>query len=170
MSAVTTPSSQRFLHLTRRKTIGLTLAAVAIILIFLGFTYQIPVDHINERTSMPAGLMANPVFAAVATNTTGNIGLTLQNFNYSSPDGTTKLSATSADVTITMSPVNQGSTNLNLTLNLSGVNIKSPSFTGTFSSLKLTGFVIVDPQTNQLVLSLVASTSVAGILQAVLGV
>jgi len=78
--------------------------------------------------------------------------------------------ATSADVTITMTPVNQGSTNLNLTLNLSGVYIKSPSFTGTFSTLKLTGYVVVDPQTNQLVVSLVATTSVAGILQAVLGV
>lgn len=158
------------LGLTRRKTIGLVVAVLAIFLIFLGFTWQVPVDHINERTAMPVGLMANPVFAAVATNTTGNIGLTLQNFNYSSPDGTTKLSATSADVTIIMSPASQGSTNLNLTLNLSGVNVKSPSFTGTFSSLKLTGFVIVDPQTNQLVLSLVATTSVAGILQAVLGV
>jgi hypothetical protein len=34
----------------------------------------------------------------------------------------------------------------------------------------LTGYVVVDPQTNQLVTSLVATTSVAGILQAVLGV
>jgi len=163
-------SGTRFLNLTRRKAAGLAIAVVAILLLFLGFTWQVPVDHINERTQLTPGLMANPVFAAVATNTTGNIGLSLQNFNYSSPDGTTKLQATSAAVTINMSPVNGGSTNLNMTLNLSGVNIKSPSFTGTFSSLKLTGFVVVDPQTNQLVLSLVATTSVAGILQAVLGV
>jgi hypothetical protein len=158
------------LNLTRRKTIGLAIAVVAILLIFLGFTWQIPVDHFDEKTAIPAGLMANPVFAAVATNTTGNVALTLQNFNYTSPDGSTKLAATSADVTIIMTPASQGSTNLNLTLNLAGVNIKSPSFTGTFSTLKLTGFVVVDPQTNQLVLSLVATTSVAGILQAVLGV
>lgn len=158
------------MRLTRRKAIGLAVAAIAISLIFLGFTWQIPVDHIDEETAIPRGLMANPVFAAVATNTTGDIGLSLQNFNYTSPDGTTKLAATSADVTITMTPVSQGSTNLNLTLNLSGVNIKSPSFTGTFSTLRMTGYVVVDPQTNQLVVSLVATTSVAGILSAVLGV
>ncbi|HUK74499.1 MAG TPA: hypothetical protein VLU99_01810, partial [Nitrososphaerales archaeon] len=98
------------------------------------------------------------------------IGLSLQDFNYSSPDGTTKLNASSGSIQITMNPAPQGDTDLNLTLNLSGVNIKSPSFTGSFSSLKLSGFVDVDPQTNQLVVSLVASTSVAGILQAVLGV
>ncbi len=148
----------------------MAVAVVAILLIFLGFTWQVPVDHINERTAIPAGLMTNPVFAAVATNTTGNIGLTLQNFNYSSPDGSTKLNATSGSIQITMNPAAQGSTDLNMTLNLTGVNIKSPSFTGAFSSLKLSGYVIVDPQTNQLVISLVASTSVAGILQAVLGV
>ena len=157
-------------RLARRKTFGLALAVVAILLIFMGFTWQVPVDHINERTAIPAGLMTNPVFAAVATNTTGNIGLTLQNFNYTSPDGSTKLAATSADATVTMSPTSNGSTNLNLTLSLSGASIKSPSFTGTFSSLKLTGFVVVDPRTNQLVISLVATTSVAGILQALLGV
>ena len=170
MSASETTTGGHGLHLTRRKAIGLTIAVVAILLISLGFTWQVPVDHIHERTAISPGLMANPVFAAVATNTTGDIGLSLQNFNYTSPDGTTKLAATSADVTITMTPVNQGSTNLNLTLNLSGVNIKSPSFTGTFSTLKLTGYVVVDSQTNQLVVSLVATTSVAGILQAVLGV
>jgi hypothetical protein len=170
LSAGETASGTGSRRLTRRKSIGLVLAAVAIILIILGFTYQVPVDHINERTAMPAGLMANPVFAAVATNTTGNIGLTLTDFNYTSPDGTTKLSANSATITVIMTPTGGGSTNLNLTLNLSGANIKSPQFTGTFSSLKMTGYVVVDPQTNQLVLSLVATTSVAGILQAVLGV
>jgi len=163
-------SASRGLHLTRRKTVGLGVAVVALFLITLGFTWQVPVDHIDERTPIPAGLMANPVFAAVATNTTGNIGLSLQDFNYSSPDGTTKLNASSGSIQITMNPAPQGDTDLNLTLNLSGVNIKSPSFTGSFSSLKLSGFVDVDPQTNQLVVSLVASTSVAGILQAVLGV
>ena len=169
MSAGASASGHRF-GLTRRKTIGLAIAVVAILSIFLGFTVQVPVDHINERTQIPAGLMANPVFAAVATNTTGNIGLSLQNFNYSSPDGTTKLAATSGSIQVTMTPAAQGTTDLNMTVTLSGVNIKSPTFTGAFSSLKLTGSVIVDPQTNQLVVSLVASTSVAGILQAVLGV
>ena len=143
---------------------------MAILLTFLGFTVQIPVDHINARTQIPANLMANPVFAAVAANTTGDVSLSLQNFNYSSPDGSTKLAASSASVEITMSPAAQGSTHLDMTVNLNGVNIKSPTFTGAFSTLKLTGFVIVDPKTNQLVVSLVASTSVAGILQAVLGV
>jgi hypothetical protein len=163
----TNPSGRR---LTRRKKVGVAVAVVAILLLTLGFTWQVPVDHINERTAIPASLMANPVFAAVSTNTTGNIGLTLQDFNYASPDGTTVLNATSGNIQITMNPASGGNTDLNVTLNLTGVNIKSPSFTGSFSSLKLTGFVIVDPQTNQLVVSLVASTSVAGILQAVLGV
>jgi hypothetical protein len=62
------------------------------------------------------------------------------------------------------------SSKLGLTVNLSGVDIKSPTFTGAFPTLKLTGFVIVNPKTDQLVLSLVASTSVASILQAILGV
>ena len=114
--------------------------------------------------------MANPVFAAVSTNSTGNVGLSLSNFNYTSPDGSTKIDANLASIQINMSPASGGDTDLNLTANLSGVHVVSPSFTAAFSSLKLTGSVDVDPQTNQLVVALVATTSVAGILQAVLGV
>jgi hypothetical protein len=165
-----TASSPRSLNLTRRKAVGLAIAVVAILLVFLGFTWQIPVDHINTRSEIPQGLMANPVFAAVTTNTTGSIALTLQKFNYTSPDGSTVLDASSANIQVVMSPASQGNTALNMTVNMSGVNIKSPTFTGAFSTLKLTGLVIVDPQTNQLVIAMVASTSVAGILQAILGV
>ncbi|HUK75481.1 MAG TPA: hypothetical protein VLU99_06775, partial [Nitrososphaerales archaeon] len=143
-------------------------AAVAIF--YLSFMYQIPVDHINTRSQIPQGLYANPVFAAVATNTTGDVSLSLSNFNYTSPDGTTQLKASSGSIQITITPAGQNETNLNMTLNLNGVNIKSPSYTGSFSSLKLTGYVVVNPQTNQLVVSLVASTSVASIVQSVLGV
>jgi hypothetical protein len=170
LSATVATTNAPRLGLTRRKTIGLAIAVVAILLLTLGFTWQVPVDHINEQTPIPAGLMANPVFAAVATNTTGDVQLSLSDFNYSSPDGTTKLAASSGSLEVTMTPAAQGSTTLDLTINLNGVNVQSPTFTGAFSSLKLTGSVVVDPQTNQLVVSLVASTSVAGILQAVLGV
>jgi len=137
---------------------------------YLGFVYQIPVDHINTKSEIPKGLLVNPVFAAVTTNSTGNVGLTLQDFNYTSPYGMTQLKASSGSIQITMTPAPQNQTNLNMTINLTGVDIKSPSYTGAFSSLKLTGFVVVDPKTNHLVVSLVASTSVASILQSVLGV
>jgi len=156
--------------LSRRKKSIAVIVVAAIAIFYLGFIYQIPVDHINTKGEIPTGFYANPVFAAVATNTTGNVALTLQNFNYSSPDGTTQLKASSGSIQITMTPSGQNETNLNLTLNLNGVNIKSPSYTGAFSSLKLTGYVVVNPETNQLVVSLVASTSVASILQSVLGV
>ncbi len=141
----------------------------ALAVFYLGFVYQIPVYHINTESQIPQALLLNPVFAAAATNTTGDVSLSLQNFNYTSPDGSTKLSASSANVEITMTPVGQSS-RLDMTVQLSGVDVKSPSFTGAFSSLKLTGFVVVDPHTNKLVVSLVASTSVAAIIQALLGV
>ncbi len=143
--------------------------AAALAVFYLSFVYQIPVDHVDAESQIPQGLLTNPVFAAVAANTTGDVSLSLQNFNYTSPDGSTKLSASSANVQITITPTGQSS-RVDMTVQLSGANVKSPSFTGAFSSLKLTGYVVVDPQTNKLIVSVVASTSVAGILEAVLGV
>lgn len=153
----------------RKKTIAVVVVA-ALAIFYLSFIYQVPVDHIDTKGEIPAGFYANPVFAAVGTNTTGNVALTLQGFNYTSPDGTTQLKASSGSIQITMTPAAQNQTDLSLTLSLNGVNINSPSYTGAFSSLKLTGYVVVNPQTNQLVVSLVASTSVASILQSVIGV
>lgn len=156
--------------LSRRRRSIVVVVVAAIAIFYLSFIYQVPVDHIDTKGQIPAGFYANPVFAQVATNTSGNVALTLQNFNYSSPDGTTQLKASSGSIQVTMTPAGQNQTDVNLTLNLSGVSIKSSSYTGAFSSLKLTGSVVVNPQTNQLVVSLVASTSVASILQSVLGV
>jgi hypothetical protein len=162
--------TRRFLNLTRRKTIGLTVAVIAIILLLLGLTWQVPIDHVNERTQIPSGFLANPVFAAVtAANATGNIDLTIQSFNFTSPDGSMKLMASSATIQITLLPAPQGETDMNLTVNLSHVNMVSSTFTGSFTSLQMDGFVDVDPQTNQLVIALTASTSVISILQAILG-
>jgi hypothetical protein len=169
MSTGSTKQTHRFLNLTRRKTIGLTVAIVAIILLLLGLTWQIPIDHVNERTQIPSGFLANPVFAAVATNATGNIDLTLQSFNFTTPNGSMKLSASSAIMKIVLLPGPPGETDMNLTVNLTHVNMVSSTFTGSFTSLQMDGFVDVNPQTNQLVISLTASTSVISILQAVLG-
>src|ERR1035437_9748311 len=99
--------------------------AAAIAIFYLGFVYQIPVDHVDEQTQIPQGLLANPVFADVATNTTGDISRSLQNFNYTSPDGSTKLSASAANIDITMTPVGQ-SARLNMTVQLTAADIKSP--------------------------------------------
>ena len=137
--------------LSRRKRTIAVIVVASLAIFYMGFIYQIPVDHINTKGQIPAGFYANPVYAAVAENTTGNIGLALQDFNYTSPDGTTQLKASSGSIQITMTPAPQNETNLNLTVTLNGVNIKSPSYTGAFSSLKLTGYVVVNPQTNQLV-------------------
>jgi hypothetical protein len=170
MSTGSAKQTHRFLNLTRRKTIGLTVAVVAIILLLLGLTWQIPIDHVNERSQIPNGFLANPVFAAVTTtNATGDIDITLQSFNFTTPGGSMKLSASSATMKIVLLPGPPGETDMNLTVNLSQVNMVSSTFTGSFTSLQMDGFVDVNPQTNQLVISLTASTSVISILQAVLG-
>ena len=167
--SIGTSAPKRSFLSRRRKSVAVVVVA-AILILYLGFIYQVPVDHINTKGNIPQGLYANPVFAAVATNTTGNIDLSISNFNYTSPDGTTQLKASSGNIQIELAPAGENQTNLNMTLNLSGVNIKSPSYTGAFSSLKLSGYVVVNPNTNQLVISLVASTSVASILQSVIGI
>jgi hypothetical protein len=115
----------------------------------------------------------NPLYSiadsAIATNATGDVSFSVQNFNYSSSDGTTKVSASSASMQITMTPAAKNMTRVNLSIQLSGVNIVSPSFTGKIGSADLSGFVLVNPATNQLVVSLVGTTSIAAIIQATLG-
>jgi hypothetical protein len=170
MSTGNAKQPRRFLHLTRRKTIGLTVAVVAVILLLLGLTWQVPIDHVNERAQIPKGFLANPVFAAVTnTNATGNIDLTIQSFNFTTPDGSMKLMASAATIKIVLLPGPPGETEMNLTVTLNHVNMVSSTFTGSFTSLQMDGFVDVNPQTNQLVIALTASTSVISILQAVLG-
>lgn len=107
--------------------------------------------------------------SAIATNASGDISFSVQNFNYTSSDGTTKVSATSASMQITMSPAAQNMTRLNLNIQLTGVSVISPSFNGKVGSANLNGFVIVNPATNQLIVSLVGTTSIAAIIQATLG-
>ena len=75
-------------------------------------------------------------------------------------------SSASAHIKITPEGADSG---VDLDLQLTGVGIKSPSFTGSFSSLRLTGYVRVDPATNKLIVSLVASTSVVDIIRSLLG-
>src|SRR5580693_4824458 len=104
---------------------------------FLKLTWQIPIDHVNERTQIPSGFLANPVFAAVATNAAGNIELTLQSFNFTTPNGSMKLSASSAIMKIVLLPGPPGVTDMNLTVNLTHVNMVSSTFTGSFTSLQM---------------------------------
>ncbi len=123
------------------------------------------------ESSLPENLFQTPVIgllAPVAANSTGNIDLALQAFAFSSSDNTTQVSGTSGTLQATITP--QGSNSrIDLNLQLNGVHLKSPSFTGSFSSLTLTGYVIVDPTTNKLIISLTASTSTLDIIRAFLG-
>ena len=95
----------------------------------------------------------NPFYSiadsAIATNSTGDVSFTVQNFNYTSSDGTTKVSASSASMQITMNPAAPNMTRVDLNIQLSEVSIDSSSFTGKIGSADLSGYVLVNPATNQ---------------------
>ena len=159
-------------HILRRKPVFLGLVVGVVLLVYIAVTWPIPVQTFNVETQIPrSGILSplNQVLAVAASNTTGDVSLSVQDFKYNSPDNTTKLSASSGNIEVTITPQGQES-RLNLNIQLNGVTIKSPSFTGSFSSVKLTGYVLVDPQTNKMIVSLVASTTIADILRGVIGV
>ncbi len=156
----------------RRKPILLGLLAGILVVTYGILTWPIPVQTFNLDTQIPrTGILGplNQILAVAAPNSTGDVSLSVQDFKYNSPDNTTKLSASTANIDVKITPQGQDS-RLDLNVQLSGVTIKSPSFTGSFSSLKLTGYVLVDPQTNKLIVSLVASTTIADILRGVIGI
>lgn len=167
------PSTLRRIKSTlQRKPVLLGLIIGVIFVTYLAATWPIPVQTINVETQIPRnGILGpfNEVLAVAASNSTGDVSLSVQDFKYNSPDNTTKLSASSGDIGVTITPQGQES-RLSLNIQLNGVTIKSPSFTGSFSSVKLTGYVLVDPQTNKMIVSLVASTTIADILRGVIGV
>ena len=152
-----------------RLSIICTLIIVALLILF----WPITVYKTNFQTSLPKTSSNNLLYSiadsAATTNTTGDISFNIQNFNYTSTDGTTRVSATSASMQITMNPAARNMTRLNLNIQLSGVSVVSPSFTGKVGSANLNGFILVNPATNQLVVSLVGTTSIAAIIQATLG-
>lgn len=156
----------------RRKRVVLGLVAAILVVTYSILTWPIPVQTFNMETQIPrTGILSplNQVLAVAAPNSTGDVSLSVQDFKYDSPDNTTKLSASTANIDVKITPQGQDS-RLDLNVQLSGVTIKSPSFTGSFSSVKLTGYVLVDPQANKLIVSLVASTTIADILRGVIGI
>ncbi len=156
----------------RRKPILLGLIAAILVVAYAILTWPITVQTFNVEAQIPhTGILSplNQVLAVAAPNSTGDVSLSVQDFKYDSPDNTTKLSASTANIDVKITPQGQES-RLDLNVQLNGVTIKSPSFTGSFSSVKLSGYVLVDPQTNKLIVSLVASTTIADILRGVIGI
>ena len=142
-----------------------------LILSYFALTWPIEVEKIQMDTSLPKGFYQAPVIGALAlaaVNSTGNVNLSLQNFTYSSQDNKTQISGSSATMQAVITP--EGAVaRVDLNLHMSGVHLKSADFTGSFSSLTLTGYLLVNPTTNKLVVSLTASTSAIDIIRAFLG-
>lgn len=155
----------------RRSLIIVAVGVIAIVSYVLLSLPIVTVQRIDLESPMPSNFYQTPFFgplAIMATNSTGNVDLTLQSFNFSSLDNTTQISGTSGTLQATITPEGSNS-RVDINIQLNGVHIKSSTFTGSFASLTMTGFVIVDPQTNKLVISLVASTSTLDVLRAFLG-
>ena len=163
------------LSYVKKHKIRYSIVCTVLVLVLVALFWPITVYKTEYSSSIPVSMTNSddPFYSvaasAISTNATGNVAFTVQNFNYTSSDGTTKVSATSASISITMNPESQNITKLSLNIQLSGLNIVSPSFTGKIGSASLSGYVMVNPATNQLVVSLVGTTNVASIIQAVLG-
>ena len=157
-------------RLTRKTKILIAVFAVVLVVGYVGLTYPIPVQTINLKVkgAMNSGFLYSFVTGTVP-NSTGNISMTIQEFNYTTPDGETKISGTSGTMEVTITPQGQNS-RIDLNFQLNGVHVTSPQFSGSFSSAKLTGNVLVDPQTNELVISIVAQTNLVSIIRGFLGV
>lgn len=159
----------------KKHKIRFSIVVTVLVLLLVVLFWPITVYKTEYSSTIPVRMedSSNPFISvaasAISTNATGNVAFTVQNFNYTSSDGTTKVSATSASISITMNPQSANVTKLSLNIQLSGLNIVSPSFTGKIGSATLSGYVLVNPATNQLVVSLVGSTNVASVLQGVLG-
>ncbi len=162
----------RSLKLNRRRSVAVIGVVAFMIAAYVLLSLPIiTVQRIEFESQMPSNMADIPLLgplAIMATNSTGNVDLTLQSFNFSSLDNTTQISGTSGTLQATITPEGANS-RVDMNIQLNGVHIKSTTFTGSFGSLTMTGFVIVDPQTNQLVISLVASTSTLDVLRAFLG-
>ncbi len=158
-------------RLSRRRALLIGVLAGLLIISYFVVTWPIQVQKIQMESSLPQNYTQTPVIgllAPVAPNSTGNVDLTLQTFTFNSSDNTTQVSGTSGTLQATITPEGSNS-RIDLNLQLNGVHFKSPSFTGSFSSLTLSGYVIVDPTTNKLIISLTASTSTLNIIRAFLG-
>lgn len=157
---------------TSRRSAVLSTLIIAVLLLSVASVWRIQISKVDTQSDISPFLASNPTLSAFAqslNNTNGNISLTVQDFNYTSPDNLTKLAATSATIQVTLTPQGQNS-RVDLDVEFNGVNVVSPSFTGRFSSAKLTGYVLVDPTTNKMIVSIVASTSVLDIIRGVLGI
>jgi hypothetical protein len=168
-------SSPARVSYVRKHKIRLSIICSLVVIVLLILFWPITVYKTNYSTNIPPAMSnrSNPLYSiadsAIATNSTGDVSFSVQNFNYTSSDGTTKVSASSASIQITMTPIAQNDTKLDLNIQLSGLSIVSPSFTGKIGSADLSGFVLVNPATNQLVVSLVGTTSIAAIIQGIVG-
>ena len=155
-------------RLTRKRKIIIAIFAVALVVGYFGLTWPISVQTLNLKMNSPQ-ILESGFLHTFAEGGIGDISMTIQEFNYTTPDGTTKVSATSGTIEVTITPQGQQS-RLDLNVQLTGVHITSPQFSGSFSTAKMTGYVLVDPATNQLVISIVAQTNVVSIIRGLLGV
>lgn len=120
---------------------------------------------------LPKDLTSNIIYKVAAlslTNTTGDILMNLTEFKFNSTVLSTNISGSSAILDVTINPEGEMS-RVDLNIQLNGVTAVSPSFSGQLSSVKMNGYVIVDPKTNKLILSMVTSTSVLDIIRGILG-
>ena len=145
---------------------------IVVILVSYGVVYPIQVSKVNLQSEIPQDLADKPMFRVLAqslTNTTGDLSLTLQDFNFTSTELSTKIAGSSAILDVVIIPQGQNA-RMDLNIQLNSVNVASPSYTGRLASLKMTGYVVVDPTTNKMVLSIVSSTSILDILRGILGI
>lgn len=166
-----TPVARLANRLSRRRVVLLSVLASSLVAAYVLTLPIIQVQKIQAETPLTKSFYQAPIIGLLiqsTTNSTGNVNLSLQNFAYSTPDNSTQVSGTSATLQATITPEGANA-RVDLNVQLNGVHVKSPSFTGSLSSLTLSGFLIVDPTTNKLVVSLVASTSAFDIIRAFLG-
>ena len=154
-----------------KRSVILAVPLIVLVIVSVAGFWPIQISKVDTQIKVPSNLTSNPIYKVLAqavSNSTGNISLTLQGFNYTTPDASTRFSASSAQISIVLTPQGQDA-RVDLDILFDGVNVVSPSFTGRFNSAKMTGFIVVDPSTNKMIVSLVTSTSVLDIIRAVIG-
>ena len=159
------------LKISKRSAI-LSILLVATVLVSIGSLWPIQISRVNMQTEIPQDFAKSSMYRAFAqtlTNSSGDFSLSVQNFNYSTPDGKTKLSASSASIAIVITPQGQNS-RVDLNIQFSDVYVVSPDFTGAFSSAKMSGFVKVDPETNKMIVSMVTSTTILDMVKGIIGI
>jgi hypothetical protein len=155
-----------------KRSITLSTLLILVILVSFGSAWPIQVSKVDLQMEVPHDLAVNPAYMAFATgltNTTGDISLTIQDFNFTSTELSTRIAASSAIIDVTIKPQGQNS-RVDLNIQFNDLKAVSPSLTGRLSSAKMTGYVVVDPKTNKMILSIVTSTSVLDIIRGVLGI